>query len=185
MAVAVGGLHVNNAQAQHSVPNSAGTEAPKLTAPANACDCHMHIYDTDRFPVARPGSRLQSNARVTEYRLLQRRLGTRRTVIVTPAPYATTNDVTLDAMPLNANVHDVSAAANPRMKPGANVSRNPLSPAVRMASAATRMKASTLWLKIASASSIPPPPPPPADRTRLVRTGLTTFAGIALLEPAR
>ena len=42
-------------QAQHAVPNSAGTEASKLKAPANACDCHMHIYDGERFPPARPG----------------------------------------------------------------------------------------------------------------------------------
>ncbi|HXO86319.1 MAG TPA: hypothetical protein VN803_12425, partial [Gemmatimonadales bacterium] len=52
--------------AQHNVPNSDGTDAPKLKAPANACDCHMHIYDGDRFPPARPGpqSRMQSNAAV-------------------------------------------------------------------------------------------------------------------------
>ena len=59
------------AQAQHTVPNSDGSEAPKLKAPANACDCHMHIYDGDRFPPARPGpqSRMQSNAAVAQYRL--------------------------------------------------------------------------------------------------------------------
>jgi predicted TIM-barrel fold metal-dependent hydrolase len=86
--------------AQHTVPNSAGIEAPKLKAPANACDCHMHIYDGDRFPPARPGpqSRMQSNAAVAQYRLLQQRLGTTRTVIVTPAAYVTDNRVTLDAI---------------------------------------------------------------------------------------
>ena len=82
------------------VPNSAGTEAPKLKAPANACDCHMHIYDGDRFPPARPGpqSRMQENAAVAQYRLLQQRLGTTRTVIVTPAAYVTDNRVTLDGI---------------------------------------------------------------------------------------
>jgi predicted TIM-barrel fold metal-dependent hydrolase len=88
------------AQAQQVVPNSSGTEAPKLKAPANAADCHMHIYDGDRFPPARPGpqSRMQSNASVTEYRLLQKRNGTTRTVIVTPAAYVTDNRVTLDGI---------------------------------------------------------------------------------------
>src|SRR5207247_685038 len=62
----------------------------------------------------------------------------------------------LGTMPLSANVQDVSAAAKPRMNPGANVSRNPLSPAVRMARAATRTNASTLWLKMSRASSIAP-----------------------------
>ena len=86
--------------AQHSVPNSAGTEAPKLKAPADACDCHMHIYDGERFPPARPGpqSRMQENAAVAQYRLLQQRLGTTRTVIVTPAAYVTDNRVTLDGI---------------------------------------------------------------------------------------
>src|SRR3954469_1692652 len=89
---------VISSRPQHNVPNSAGTEAPKLKAPANACDCHMHIYDGAHFPPARPGpqSRMQSNASVAEYRLLQKRNGTTRTVIVTPAAYVTDNRVTLD-----------------------------------------------------------------------------------------
>jgi len=84
----------------HTVPNSQGTEAPKLKAVTNACDCHMHIYDGERFPPARPGpqSRMQENAAVAQYRLLQRRLGTTRTVIVTPAAYVTDNRVTLDGI---------------------------------------------------------------------------------------
>jgi D-galactarolactone isomerase len=88
------------AHAQHNVPNSSGTDAPKLKAPANACDCHMHIYDEARFPPARPGpqSRMQKDASVTEYRLLQKRNGTTRTVIVTPAAYVTDNRVTLDGI---------------------------------------------------------------------------------------
>src|SRR2546421_11578147 len=94
-ALAASGM---SAQAQHNVPNSGGTQAPKLKAPANACDCHMHIYDVARFPAARPESRLQTNASVAEYRLLQQRVGTTRVVIVTPAPYATDNRVTLDAI---------------------------------------------------------------------------------------
>jgi predicted TIM-barrel fold metal-dependent hydrolase len=81
-----------------AVPNSTGTEAPKLKAPANAADCHMHIYDSPRFPAARPGSRLQTNAAVAQYRVLQQRIGTTRTVVVTPAAYVTDNRVTLDAI---------------------------------------------------------------------------------------
>ena len=80
------------------VPNSAGDAPPKLKAPANACDCHMHLYDAERFPPPRPSARMQSNARAAEYRLLQQRLGTRRTVVVQPAAYLFDNDVTLDAI---------------------------------------------------------------------------------------
>jgi len=39
--------------AQDAVPNSTGTERPKLKAPALACDCHHHIYDP-RFPHSGP-----------------------------------------------------------------------------------------------------------------------------------
>jgi predicted TIM-barrel fold metal-dependent hydrolase len=99
-AGAVAASSIEPALAQHVVPNSTGSEAPQLKAPAKACDCHMHIYDGERFPPARPGpqSRMQSNASVAHYRLLQQRTGTTRTVIVTPAAYVTDNRVTLDAI---------------------------------------------------------------------------------------
>ena len=59
-----------SARAEHVVPNSSGSEAPKLKAPANACDCHMHIYDGARFPPARPGpqSRMQEKCSSRQYR---------------------------------------------------------------------------------------------------------------------
>jgi predicted TIM-barrel fold metal-dependent hydrolase len=58
----------------------------------------MHIYDGARFPPPRPQSRMQPNARVADYRLFQQRIGTSRTVVVTPAAYHTDNSVTLDAL---------------------------------------------------------------------------------------
>jgi len=80
------------------VPNPSGSAAPKLALPADACDCHMHIYDGSRFPPSRPGARMQPGATVADYRLLQRRIGSSRTVVVTPAAYHTDNAVTLDAI---------------------------------------------------------------------------------------
>jgi D-galactarolactone isomerase len=80
---------------QVAVPNSSGTELPKLKAPVLACDCHHHIYDTARFPAVQQAT---LNARVAEYRLLQQRIGTTRDVVVTPAAYGTDNRVTLDAI---------------------------------------------------------------------------------------
>lgn len=90
------------------VPNSAGTDLPTLEAPPGACDCHMHIYDAARFPPMRPGSRMQANASVEEYRRLQKRIGTERTVIVQPAAYGTDNRVTLDAIAQLGNAHGVA-----------------------------------------------------------------------------
>jgi predicted TIM-barrel fold metal-dependent hydrolase len=86
--------------AEEAVPNSSGTEAPKLKAPVGACDCHHHIYDA-KFPFSRPGARMVANSRVGDYRALQRRLGLTRNIVVTPAPYPATaadNLVTIDAL---------------------------------------------------------------------------------------
>src|SRR5262245_28874983 len=94
---ATAAVRVRDGHAQ-AVPNSSGTEPPTFKAPPSACDCHMHVYDAERFPPLRPGSRLQTNARVTDYALLQRRIGTTRTIVVTPAVYVTDNGVNLDAV---------------------------------------------------------------------------------------
>ena len=84
--------------AQIAVPNSVGTESPKLKAPAGACDCHMHIYDPARFRMV-PSQRVPpADAAVPQYRLLQKRIGTTRVVVVTPRNYATENQVTVDAI---------------------------------------------------------------------------------------
>lgn len=76
------------------MPNSTGTEPPKLKTPAGTADCHIHIYDA-RF--APPVERF-ANATVRDYRLLQQRIGFSRVVIVTPRNYVTDNSVTLDAI---------------------------------------------------------------------------------------
>ena len=104
---ALGAVAKLDAQAQVAVPNSSGTEFPKLKAPALSCDCHHHIYDAARFVPLQPGA--MSHARVAEYRLLQRRIGTTRDIVVTPRPYATDNRVTLDAIAqLGSNARGVA-----------------------------------------------------------------------------
>ena len=77
-----------------AVPNSSGTALPRLKAPPDAADCHIHIYDPRFAPVdAKP-----ANATAADYRLLQKRIGTTRVVIVTPRNYRTDNSVTLDGI---------------------------------------------------------------------------------------
>ena len=93
---------------EHQVPNSAGTRPPKLKAPPNACDCHMHIYDPGRFPMAASKRAAPSNATVEDYRKLQKRIGTTRVVIVQPRNYATDNSVTLDAIARLGNARGVA-----------------------------------------------------------------------------
>jgi D-galactarolactone isomerase len=94
--VAAGALRIDPSWAQQAVPNSAGTELPKLKLPANACDCHMHASDP-RFTPPRP-ARMQANGTIADYRALQKRIGTTRTIVVTPSAYFTDNRVTLDAV---------------------------------------------------------------------------------------
>ena len=79
------------------VPYSSGTELPKLKAPPNACDCHMHIYDSG-FPAAPTATLKPPDALVRDYLLLQRRIGTTRVVVVTPSTYGTDNRCTVDAI---------------------------------------------------------------------------------------
>lgn len=79
------------------VPHSAGVQHPTLVAPANACDCHMHVFNP-RFPVSPHWTRGAPDAPVEAYRLLQKRIGTTRTVVVNPTTYGTDNRCTLDAL---------------------------------------------------------------------------------------
>jgi len=82
---------------EQPVPYSAGTRAPKLDAPANACDCHTHIFDA-RFSPSSHWTRGAPDAPVETYRLLQKRIGTTRAVVVNPSTYGTDNACTLDAV---------------------------------------------------------------------------------------
>jgi len=88
----------NASAADEPVPNSTGTNPPKLKAPANAADCHMHIYDPARFALAPSPRVAPTNAALAQYRLLQKRIGTTRVVIVTPRNYATQNEATITAI---------------------------------------------------------------------------------------
>ena len=97
-AAVAGALDATAGHAQQAVPNTTGTGPARVKAPPNAADCHMHIYDP-RFAESnpRPGQN-PKNATVSDYRLLQKRTGTVRVVVVQPRNYATDNRVTMDAL---------------------------------------------------------------------------------------
>lgn len=78
-------------------PNSSGTGAPQTTAPVGACDAHMHIYDR-RFAMFGAPDAMVDHATTDDYAVLQRRIGTRRTVVVQPRVHGTDNSVTLAAI---------------------------------------------------------------------------------------
>src|SRR5229473_1968665 len=95
-AAAILGAGSREAHAQQ-VKWSEGTEAPKLKAPPNSCDCHHHIYDA-KYPVDPKSTLRPGDALVEDYKAFQKRIGTSRSVIVTPSTYGTDNRVTLDAV---------------------------------------------------------------------------------------
>ena len=97
LAAGAAALTTRPAAAQ-MVPNSAGVAPPTLEAPANACDSHHHIYDA-RFPVSPhwKGGR-PDGATVADYRLLRKKLGLARSVVVQPSTYGVDNRCLLDAL---------------------------------------------------------------------------------------
>jgi D-galactarolactone isomerase len=79
------------------VPWSTGTEPAKTKAPPLAADCHHHIYDS-RFPVDPNAVLKPGDATVADYRMLQKRIGTTRHVVVQPSTYGVDNRCLLDAL---------------------------------------------------------------------------------------
>ena len=71
---------------------------PKLEAPENACDTHMHFYDK-KYPLApTAASAPPEDGSVATYQGLRRRIGITRTVVVQPTAYGKDNSCTLDGM---------------------------------------------------------------------------------------
>lgn len=78
-------------------PFSAGGSLPCTRLPEGACDAHVHVYDSSVPAV--PGARLQPpHASVDDYRCVQARMGTTRTVLVTPSTYGHNNAPMLAAL---------------------------------------------------------------------------------------
>ncbi len=72
---------------------------PKVSfaVPDGACDSHHHIYDP-RFPFNPKAVLTPPYATVTDYKALQKRLGTSRNVMVQPSTYGTDNRCLLDVL---------------------------------------------------------------------------------------
>lgn len=79
------------------VPYSAGSQSPTAFVPEGACDCHLHVYDS-RLPTAAGARLLPPDASISDYRLLQQRIGTSRAVLVTPSTYGIDNRLMLQTL---------------------------------------------------------------------------------------
>lgn len=83
------------------------------TLPAG-CDCHIHIYDLERYPLEQADPYSPPHATWTDYRALQTKLGLGRCVIVQPMGYRFDNRCTLDALAASQG----TARAIVALKPG-------------------------------------------------------------------
>jgi predicted TIM-barrel fold metal-dependent hydrolase len=72
---------------------------PKVSfaVPDGACDSHHHIYDP-RFPYQANAVLKPPYATVADYRVLQKKIGTSRNVMVQPSTYGTDNACLLDVL---------------------------------------------------------------------------------------
>lgn len=77
------------------IPFSTGTIPPTLQVPVDACDSHMHIFDS-RYPFVANAPSVP-DATVDDYRIWQSVMGFTRTVVVAPSMYGFDNRCTLDA----------------------------------------------------------------------------------------
>lgn len=90
-----GGLSLHDGQdrdATLSAPFafSAGCGSARTPLPAQACDAHIHVYDS-RFKAVAGASLHPPDATIEDYRLVQQRMGTERAVLVTPSTYGADN----------------------------------------------------------------------------------------------
>ncbi len=80
------------------IPYSTGRSFPKLEVPEGACDSHHHIFDPVNFEYRKRDTTNIPPATVSAYKMLKRRMGFDRNVIVTPSAYGSDNRCTLDAL---------------------------------------------------------------------------------------
>lgn len=97
LGLAASGCATGPAPMDGPVKWSTGTQRPMTGVPADACDCHHHVYDA-RYPWLPAATLKPGDALPAEYRRLQQRLGTTRNVIVQPSSYGTDNRLLVDAL---------------------------------------------------------------------------------------
>lgn len=69
-----------------------------LPIPSGACDCHVHIFDPERFPYAATRTYTPANAIVPQLQAFLKSLGLSRVVLVQPSVYGADNSGLEDAL---------------------------------------------------------------------------------------
>lgn len=89
-----------------AAPAVARDAAVTFPVPDGAADCHHHLYDP-RFAYLPNAVLKPPFATVADYRLLQKKLGTSRNIIVQPSSYGTDNRCILDGLAQMPNARGV------------------------------------------------------------------------------
>jgi predicted TIM-barrel fold metal-dependent hydrolase len=88
---------------------SADLTPVNFKVPAGACDCHVHIFDAQRFSFSPLRTYTPEPATVKDLKAMHRALHIQRTVVVQPSVYGTDNSCALDAVKqLGANARGVA-----------------------------------------------------------------------------
>lgn len=69
-----------------------------------ACDCHVHIYELEQYPLASTSTYGPPQASWSDYAKVQKRLGLTRAILVQPTGYGFDNRCLLDALALSGGV---------------------------------------------------------------------------------
>ena len=74
---------------------------PLWPLPENGCDCHIHIYDLDRYPIAQTSPVSPPRASWQDHLNLRAQLKLSRSIIVQPMGYGFDNRCTLEALKMS------------------------------------------------------------------------------------
>ncbi|PTB18813.1 hydrolase [Trinickia symbiotica] len=71
---------------------------PAFALPRGSCDCHIHVFDAERYPFAAKRSYTPGPALISDLLQFENRLGIERVVVVQPSVYGTDNAAMLAAL---------------------------------------------------------------------------------------
>lgn len=71
---------------------------PGFVLPAGACDCHVHVFEPERYPLAAHRTYTPATATIADLTRFLDGLGLGRVVLVQPSPYGTDNRLLLQAL---------------------------------------------------------------------------------------
>jgi predicted TIM-barrel fold metal-dependent hydrolase len=76
----------------------AAQSRPEVALPPGACDCHVHIFEPERFSLGSHRTYRPDTATVADLLALQEAVGLSRMVLIQPSPYGSDNACLLDGL---------------------------------------------------------------------------------------